>query len=109
MRARSGTINGITYLTFQCPGCKTIHQITTAGVPNPWGWDGSLERPTITPSVLVTWEANPDAAPEFSEWHKARRCHSFVRDGRIEFLSDSTHALAGQTVDLPELEPESSG
>ena len=29
------------------------------------------------------------------------RCHSFVTDGRIQFLSDSTHVLAGQTVDLP--------
>jgi hypothetical protein len=33
------------------------------------------------------------------------RCHSFVTDGRIQFLSDSTHALAGQTVDLPEIQP----
>jgi hypothetical protein len=31
------------------------------------------------------------------------RCHSFVRAGRIEFLNDSTHALAGKTVDLPDL------
>ena len=30
------------------------------------------------------------------------RCHSFVREGRIEFLSDCTHALAGQTVELPD-------
>ena len=29
-------------------------------------------------------------------------CHSFVRDGRIEFLSDCTHELAGQTVELEE-------
>ena len=29
-------------------------------------------------------------------------CHSFVTDGRIQFLADCTHALAGQTVDLPE-------
>ena len=34
------------------------------------------------------------------------RCHSFVRSGRIEFLSDSTHALAGQTVDLPDDMPD---
>ena len=31
-------------------------------------------------------------------------CHSFVTDGRIQFLADSNHALAGQTVDLPEVE-----
>jgi hypothetical protein len=30
-----------------------------------------------------------------------RVCHSFVVDGRIQFLGDCTHHLAGQTVDLP--------
>jgi len=30
-------------------------------------------------------------------------CHSFVTDGRIQFLGDCTHNLAGQTVDLPEI------
>ena len=29
-------------------------------------------------------------------------CHTFVTDGRIQFLGDCTHALAGQTVDLPD-------
>jgi hypothetical protein len=28
----------------------------------------------------------------------------FVTDGRIQFLGDCTHALAGQTVDLPDWE-----
>lgn len=32
-------------------------------------------------------------------------CHSFVRDGQIEFLSDCTHALAGKTVSLPAVAP----
>lgn len=27
-------------------------------------------------------------------------CHSFVRDGKIEFLGDCTHEFAGKTVDL---------
>jgi hypothetical protein len=27
-------------------------------------------------------------------------CHSFVVDGRIEYLSDCTHEMAGMTVDL---------
>jgi hypothetical protein len=30
-------------------------------------------------------------------------CHSFVTDGRIQFLGDCTHALANQTVELPDL------
>lgn len=30
-------------------------------------------------------------------------CHSYVTNGRIQYLGDCTHELAGQTVDLPEL------
>lgn len=30
-------------------------------------------------------------------------CHSFLHAGRWQFLGDSTHELAGQTVDLPPL------
>jgi hypothetical protein len=32
----------------------------------------------------------------------ATRCHLFVRDGKIQFLPDCHHALAGQVVDLPD-------
>jgi hypothetical protein len=30
-------------------------------------------------------------------------CHLFLTDGRLQYLGDCTHALAGQTVPLPEL------
>jgi hypothetical protein len=49
-----------------------------------------MESPTFTPSILC----NKDA-PEV-------RCHSFVVNGRIQFLGDCFHFLKGQTVDLPE-------
>jgi hypothetical protein len=29
-------------------------------------------------------------------------CHSFVTNGKIQFLADCTHKLAGQTVELPD-------
>lgn len=32
------------------------------------------------------------------------RCHSFITDGKIQYLSDCFHELAGQTVDLPEID-----
>lgn len=81
------------YLLFWCPGCNMAHQIRHGG-PGRWRWNGDAVRPTFSPSVLVTWEEGPARTP--------RVCHSFVEDGRIRFLADSTHALAGQTVDLPE-------
>ena len=31
-------------------------------------------------------------------------CHSFVVDGRIQFLGDCTHELACQTVDIPDFD-----
>lgn len=81
---------------FVCPGCGENHRVTDS-----WTFNGDTVRPTIRPSILVTWRANPDAIEGFEEWRKERRCHSFVTDGKIAFLSDCTHAHAGETMDLP--------
>lgn len=75
----------------RCPGCDDFHVVDTR-----WTFNGDFERPTFSPSLLLNGDPtyhNP-AAP---------RCHSFIREGRIEFLGDCSHALAGKTVDLPEL------
>lgn len=85
-------------LSFFCPGCKSTHSIQHGSDFGPnWSWNGSLERPTFQPSILVTYngpDAGRDGAPPSV-------CHTFVTDGRIQFLGDCTHELAGQTVDLP--------
>jgi Family of unknown function (DUF6527) len=86
---------------FDCPGCGSPHVVTTVG-PHAWGFNGSDERPTFTPSIEVTYngsDAGKDGAPPAV-------CHSFVTDGRIAFCGDSTHALAGQAVELPDLSSE---
>lgn len=89
--------NGLRSVLFSCPGCGEIHAPTVNGVGRPvWGWNGSVDAPTFTPSILVTWK--------YGEAREPRRCHSFVTDGHIAFLSDCTHALAGQTVPLPEID-----
>lgn len=105
-------------LFFWCPGCDMAHRIKHGAGDGPrWGWNGSADKPTFTPSVLVTWDqwVPPATTPEVSAKIKAgeivqtkepRVCHSFVTDGRIQFLSDCTHHLAGQTVDLPDFEKE---
>lgn len=85
---------------FYCPGCDGFHAIEKSR----WQWNGSFDAPTFIPSVLVTYPANPNAGEEFREWRKERKCHSYVTDGKIEFLTDSTHNLAGQTVDLPDFD-----
>lgn len=103
-------------LTWWCPGCDGAHTIQTGEGPGPrWGWNGDAERPTFTPSVLVTghgltpagqaaadawFEAGcPRPAPEFENGPTV--CHSFVIDGQMQMLGDCTHTLAGQTVPIP--------
>jgi hypothetical protein len=69
-----------------CPGCKCYHAFDER-----WAFNGDFEKPTFAPSMLVN-QHRPES-----------RCHSFVTDGKIQFLSDSYHELAGQTVELPDV------
>lgn len=79
-----------------CPACRGYHVFSTEE-PNEdgarWWFDGDLDRPTFRPSMR--------------EWDGAgaerRVCHSSVREGWIRYHADSTHALAGQTVRLPQV------
>jgi len=117
-----------------CPGCSQMHPVH---IPAPdgarpnrptWEWDGNVEQPTFSPSLLCYSSAHlcgdehlvPCAGGECG--HLGHRvledgslavggphtadpawgnCHSFIRAGRWEFLSDCAHELAGQTVPLP--------
>lgn len=106
-----------TTASFRCPGCKSFHSLNVSGDGTSWGFNGDLEKPTFTPSVLARtghyaghhkagdscwctyYAEHPD---EKTDGFECCVCHSFVTDGRVQFLSDCTHALAGQTVDLPE-------
>lgn len=92
-------------LAFNCPGCDDWHVVNVDGNDRPkWTWNGSAERPTFQPSILVRTGAAVDPAIAWEDGDPPLVCHSFVTDGRIQFLSDCTHALAGQTVDLPEFD-----
>lgn len=89
-KAKSGT--EFVGVAFECPGCGQMHSITTTRKNESgarWKWDGNYELPTITPSICATFGGK-------------NRCHVSITEGRAEFLSDCTHALAGATVDLPE-------
>lgn len=80
---------------FECPGCECMHMVYVDRANRPvWSFNGDKDAPTFSPSILVT-----------SSWmDKPTICHSFVRDGKIEFLSDCTHKLKGQTVGIPDWE-----
>jgi len=89
------------YASFWCPGCDNVHTVIISGT-GAWGFNGSTVAPTLTPSVKVTWPANPNASDDFAEWRTERVCHSFVTDGKIQFLNDCTHRSAGMTLELSE-------
>ncbi len=92
-------------LAFICPGCQRggsdgpigsgLHMLpvnTTVKSPS-WEWDGNLEAPTISPSILT------HSGPEDNQ----SVCHSFLKEGIFEFLNDCTHSLKGQRVPIPDL------
>lgn len=89
---------------FYCPGCMAHyvgkgmpadeakqHAIHCLNVKDVHRFNQNPESPTFEPSLMF------DFVPGY-------RCHSYVRNGQIEFLTDCTHKLAGQTVPLPEIE-----
>lgn len=97
---------------FHCPGCDIGHKFVvkwneqkkqehidwckqrgfTYNATPIWTFNGSMELPTFSPSLLMC----PD--------EPSRRCHSFVRDGKIQFLDDCFHKLKGQTVEIPDVD-----
>lgn len=106
-------------LAFTCPGCETWHQVRVRSPLRPcWEWNGNGDKPTFSPSILVkghdftakgradyeVWRAAGFPAGDREFERAPTVCHSFINDGRIQFLSDCTHALAGQTVDLPDVD-----
>ena len=76
----------------KCPGCNDYHLFD-----NRWSFNGDMEKPTFRESMKSTWGPQENRTKNV--------CHSYVTDGRIQFLSDCTHSLKDQTVDLPDIDP----
>lgn len=99
-------------IAIKCPGCGYHHVIFTKKPSNSgsrWDFNGDFEKPTFSPSLLIhtghyaTGEKKEDCLLCKEDVNACRVCHSFIRDGRIQFLDDCTHKLKGQTVDLPDI------
>lgn len=58
-----------------------------------WEFNKDFEKPTFYPSMLMTY---PKENPETGHV----RDHFFVRNGKIQYLSDCHHEMAGKTVDM---------
>lgn len=99
-----------------CPGCGNGHEFRVdanknsqnfaAGANNGWPFNGDTAKPTFYPSMLVrgTVPLTDDEVKRVMAGEKIvpqpMTCHSFVKDGEIQFLGDCTHKLKGLTVPL---------
>lgn len=83
-----------------CPACDDLHPFA---VDKPfrngsrWTFDGNPENPTFAPSMNIRTGPYNGGKKQ----GKTDVCHYFLKEGRIQYLDDCTHALRGQTVDLP--------
>ena len=92
----------VAYLDALCPACGFEHSF---GVDleghgrhkdkDVWTFDGDYDKPTFSPSMLSN-------QGEVQAGHPV--CHSFLRDGVWQFLGDSSHGMAGQSI--PMIPPE---
>jgi hypothetical protein len=96
-----------------CEGCKQNHFYDQR-----WTFNGDYNKPTFSPSYLrrsghYILEHKGDCWCTYQEKHpeeklpesiKCMICHSFLTDGKLQFLSDCTHPLAGKTIDLEDVE-----
>lgn len=101
-----------------CPACNCGHGfLINSDIPGRnWSFDGNMEKPTFNPSMLVRGTMYPSggrwpnedemaqlkAGKDFGPEMRPYVCHSFVRDGKIQFLGDCTHKFANVTLDLPD-------
>lgn len=89
---------------FYCPGCRHEHvyYINIDSRPH-WQFNGDLESPSFTPSLLnrwgkyadPNWQEPDDVAPdEPGSWSGV--CHLFVTNGVIDYCGDCTHDHNGR-------------
>lgn len=80
-------------LKFPCILEKRILPVILQGKregTNNWTWNGDVNFPTLRPSILTRNHIDELIVV----------CHSFVNDGIVEFLSDSTHDKSGMKISL---------
>lgn len=113
LRSISDGTRGNSYqaIVLWCPGCEQpaedgemhggLHMLPVTGAGRPtWSFDGNLEAPTLSPSILTRYEHARRRRVAGGELEDVGLfvCHSYLRAGVWEFLGDCTHELAGQRV-----------
>lgn len=109
--------NGRQQILIWCPGCEELHSPSIlapdsgdySGPTWDWGHNTDPSVFTLSPSLLVGGVQWPEDHDFYKPTHakviagEPIVCHSFIKNGQWEFLSDCTHHLVGQTVPLVRL------
>jgi hypothetical protein len=77
------------YLWF-CPGCNEEHAFAIKEEGGNHQFNMDLENPTVSPSLVA-------------DFVEGRKCHTYIKEGIIEFLDDCWHELKGSKVELPQI------
>lgn len=100
MKAKLEIVNGVDYLSFTPQGMPHLTQlpVITKGSrdkANAWTWNGSLEKPTLRPSIRTKY------MNENNEWTEI---HYWLNDGICDCLGDCKDGNAGKKLQLLECE-----
>lgn len=100
MKSKLETFNNIDYLAFRPnsmpnPLNLPVIQKGSRDKANAWTWNGSLEKPTLRPSVRTKY------LDENNEWVEI---HFWLTDGVCQCLSDCTDGNSGKNIELINVE-----
>lgn len=80
-----------TQYLYYCEGCKTSHAFGLKSEGGNHDFNMDLNNPTVSPSLVANFSPGT-------------MCHSFIRNGKIEYLNDCWHDLKGRTIELSNVE-----
>jgi hypothetical protein len=91
-----------------CPACEEVHPL-----PSGWTFNGDLDKPTFSPSfrhsgkqiVKIDGKWNGEWVCDESGRAVDWCCHYVVTNGQVAYCGDCTHAMAGKTIEMPDLPP----
>jgi hypothetical protein len=89
------TVEEATHVQLNMPGpiayrCLPVILKGSRDESHAWTWNGDTDKPTLRPSILTQ--------------NHLHRCHTWVNDGKAQFLDDCSHEQAGKTVELLDVE-----
>jgi len=78
-------------------------------MPDSWQFDGNVESPTFTPSfkheglkrIFVNGNWTGEWVRDGAGNTVPYICHYVITAGELQFMSDCTHAMAGNKIPLP--------